>query len=68
MEGLGVEGRQALVFLGVGTHSEAHVAVALDGTGRRIGELSWVGCSSSATRLRPGWRARAATGPDCLAS
>ena len=29
----------ASVFVGVDTHSEAHVAVALDGVGRRIGEL-----------------------------
>lgn len=28
------------VFLGVDTHSDAHVAVALDGAGRRLGELA----------------------------
>lgn len=28
------------VFLGVDTHSGAHVAVALDGAGRRLGELA----------------------------
>src|SRR5919112_4420001 len=32
--------RGALVFLGVDTHAEAHVAVALDGAGRRLGELA----------------------------
>jgi len=39
MEGLDEERRDALVFLGVDTHSEAHVAVALDGAGGRLGEL-----------------------------
>ena len=39
MEGLAADQRgDASVFLGVDTHSEAHVAVALDGVGRRIGE------------------------------
>ena len=32
--------RGAPVFLGVDTHSEAHVGVALDEAGRRIGELA----------------------------
>ena len=41
MEGLAAEQRRrATVFLGVDTHSEEHVAVALDGAGRRIGELA----------------------------
>lgn len=35
-----VERRDTPVYLGVDTHSEAHVAVALDGTGRRLGELA----------------------------
>jgi transposase len=39
MEGLDEERRDAPVFLGVDTHSEAHVAVALDGAGGRLGEL-----------------------------
>ena len=40
MEGLDAGQRGSTsVFLGVDTHSEAHVAVALDGTGRRTGEL-----------------------------
>jgi len=34
------ERRDTPVYLGVDTHSEAHVAVALDGTGRRLGELA----------------------------
>lgn len=29
-----------MVFLGVDTHLDAHVAVALDGAGRRLGELA----------------------------
>jgi hypothetical protein len=29
------------VVLGVDTHLDAHVAVALDGLGRRLGELSY---------------------------
>jgi transposase len=40
MEGLAEERREAPVFLGVDTHSEAHVAVALDGVGRKLGELA----------------------------
>lgn len=40
MEGLAEERREAPVFLGVDTHSEAHVAVALDGAGRRLGGIS----------------------------
>ena len=41
MEGLAAEQRgEAPVFLGVDTHSEVHVAVVLDGAGRRIGELT----------------------------
>jgi transposase len=40
MEGLAEERREVPVFLGVDTHSEAHVAVALDRTGRRVGELT----------------------------
>jgi transposase len=39
MEGLDEERRDAPVFLGVDTHSEAHVAVALDGAGGRLGGL-----------------------------
>ena len=39
MERLDEERRDAPVFLGVDTHSEAHVAVALDGAGGRLGEL-----------------------------
>src|SRR5215210_927744 len=39
MEGWDEERRDATVFLGVDTHSEAHVAVALDGAGGRLGEL-----------------------------
>lgn len=40
MEG-SVEGwRDAPVFLGVDTHSEAHVAVALDAAGRKLGRIS----------------------------
>ncbi len=31
--------REAPVYLGVDTHSEAHVGVALDGAGKRLGEL-----------------------------
>jgi transposase len=40
MEGSVQERRDTPVFLGVDTHSEAHVAVALDGAGRRLGELA----------------------------
>jgi transposase len=40
MEGLAEERREAPVFLGVDTHSEAHVAVALDAAGRKLGELA----------------------------
>ena len=40
MEGLAEEQRDTPVFLGVDTHSEAHVAVALDGAGRRLGGIS----------------------------
>lgn len=40
MKELAAEQREdASVFVGVDTHSEAHVAVALNGVGRRIGEL-----------------------------
>lgn len=54
MEGLAVERREAPVFLGVDTHSEAHVAVALDATGRRIGELSIPNSEAGYARLL-GW-------------
>lgn len=40
MEELAAERRDPSVFLGVDTHSDAHVGVVLDGAGRRIGELS----------------------------
>src|SRR5918999_1649360 len=40
MEGLAAERRKAPVFLGVDTHSEAHVGVVVDGTGRRLGALT----------------------------
>jgi transposase len=38
----GVEGIDSVdgVILGVDTHLDAHVAVALDGLGRRLGELT----------------------------
>ncbi|MGH3146688.1 MAG: hypothetical protein ACRDTR_12910 [Rubrobacter sp.] len=40
MEGLAEGRRDAPVFLAVDTHSEAHVAVALAGAGRRLGGLA----------------------------
>lgn len=40
MEELAADRRDSSVFLGVDTHSDAHVGVILDGAGRRIGELS----------------------------
>jgi transposase len=40
MEGLAAERRKAPVFLGVDTHSDAHVGVVLDGTGSRLGALT----------------------------
>jgi transposase len=40
MEGTVEDRRDAPVFVGVDTHSEVHVAVALDGAGRRLGELA----------------------------
>jgi transposase len=43
--------RGALVFLGVDTHSEAHVAVALDGAGRRLGELALTNDRAGYARL-----------------
>ena len=43
-----------VVFLGVDTHSEAHVAVALDGAGRRIGELAVANSRVGYARLL-GW-------------
>ena len=47
--------RDALVvFLGVDTHSEAHVAVALDGAGRRTGELAVANSQAGYARLL-GW-------------
>jgi transposase len=39
MKELAEGNREAPVYLGVDTHSEAHVCVALDGAGRRLGEL-----------------------------
>jgi transposase len=52
MEGLVEERRDAPVFLGVDTHSEAHVAVALDGAGRRLGELAFPNDRAGYARLR----------------
>ncbi len=43
--------RCAPVFVGVDTHSDAHVAVALDGTGRRLGELAITNDRSGYARL-----------------
>ncbi len=40
MEGLARERWDVPIFLGVDTHSQTHVAVALDGAGRRLGELA----------------------------
>jgi transposase len=40
MEGLAEERREAPVYVGVDTHSDAHVAVALDAAGRRLGALA----------------------------
>ena len=40
MEESAAERRDPSVFLGVDTHSDAHVSVVPDGAGRRIGELS----------------------------
>jgi transposase len=40
MEELTAERRDAPMFLGVDTHSDAHVGVALDGVGRRLGVLA----------------------------
>ena len=40
MEGFAADRRDSPVFLGVDTHSGAHVGVALDGAGRRLGELT----------------------------
>ena len=37
---LAADRRDSPVFLGVDTHSGAHVGVALDGAGRRLGELT----------------------------
>lgn len=51
MDGLAEERRDASVFLGVDTHSEAHVAVALDGAGRRLGELAVTNDRAGYTRL-----------------
>ena len=39
------------VFLGVDTHSEAHVGVALDGAGRRMGELTVANSGAGYARL-----------------
>ncbi len=46
--------RGAPVFLGVDTHSDAHVAVALDGAGRRLGELAVTNDRAGYARLW-GW-------------
>ncbi len=43
--------RGTLVFLGVDTHSDAHVGVTLDGAGRRLGELSVTNDRSGYARL-----------------
>lgn len=62
------------VVLGVDTHLDAHVAVALDGLGRRLGELTvpttvegyegLLAWTEGFGRLgRAGVEARAATGP-----
>ena len=63
------------VVLGVDTHLEVHVAVALDGLGReaweswpfrrprRVTKASSVGRKDLATWVAPAWRARAATAP-----
>ncbi len=68
------------VVLGVDTHLDAHVAVALDSLGRRLGELSvpttkkgYSRASSPGRRVSgscaaPGWRAPAATAPGLLAT
>ena len=40
MQKLAEERKDTPVFLGVDTHSEAHVAVTLDEAGRRLGEIS----------------------------
>jgi hypothetical protein len=62
------------VVLGVDTHLDAHVAVALDGLGRRLGELSYRRPGRATSASSPGrkasdpcgalaWRVRAATAP-----
>ena len=62
------------VVLGVDTHLDVHVAVALDGLGRRLGELtvpttekgyrtSSPGRKASAPWEAPVWRGPAATAP-----
>jgi transposase len=40
VERTAADDREISVFLGVDTHSNAHVRVALDGAGRRLGELA----------------------------
>ena len=40
MAGSAADRRGATIFLGVDTHSESHVAVALDGVGRHLGALT----------------------------
>lgn len=54
MEESAAERRDAPVYLGVDTHSDAHVGVALDEAGRRIGELSVLNSEAGYAELL-GW-------------
>jgi hypothetical protein len=63
--GTRVSGHVAEVVLGVDTHLDFHVAVALDRLGRRLGELKVpttakaTGSSSVGLRVSASWRALA---------
>ena len=47
---------EALVVLGVDTHANAHVAVALDGLGRRLGHKTVPSTEAATLRWWPGRR------------
>ena len=54
MAGSAADRRGALVFLGVDTHAESHVAVALDGVGQRLGALTVPNSAAGYAKLL-GW-------------
>jgi hypothetical protein len=68
------------VILGIDTHKDVHVAVALNQLGRRLGELTVPTTTKGYEKLlrwaegfaapcaTPVWKVRAAMGPDSLAS